>query len=90
LSETTRKQVLCWAFYFHFRALWAPQNGTKEVLEGQQVGGTYGPMSELKNKPPYKIIRVFHLGEVVRNNQKTGFYAVLFFIMGPFGHPQMN
>jgi hypothetical protein len=40
----------------------------------------YGPMSKLNNKPLIKL----SLGEIVRNNQKTGFYAVFSFILGPF------
>jgi hypothetical protein len=39
-------------------------------------------------KSPKQIIRPFLLGKIVQNNQKTGFYAVCFFILGPFGHPQ--
>jgi hypothetical protein len=38
-----------------------------------------------------QIIMPIHLDDMVRNNQKTGFYVVFFFlILGPFGHPQMD
>jgi hypothetical protein len=49
-SETSRKQVYM-LFFFHFGAIWAPLNGPKKVLKGLLVGGTYGPISKLKNKP---------------------------------------
>jgi hypothetical protein len=61
-------------------------NGPKKVIKGPQVGGTYDPMSKLKNKPLTKLLGPFS-GEIVQNNQKTGLYAVFFFfIFGPFGH----
>jgi hypothetical protein len=41
-------------------------------------------MSKLKDK--LQIIRLIALGEIVRNNQKTGFYAVFFSIE----HPKMD
>jgi hypothetical protein len=43
-------------------------------------------MSELRKKPLTKLC----LGEMVRNNQKTGFYAVFLFILGLFGHLHMD
>ena len=45
--------------FSHFGAIWAPQNGPKKVLEGQLVGRTYGPMTELKNKPHTKLLGPF-------------------------------
>jgi|TARA_B110001454_G_scaffold175630_1_gene167435 hypothetical protein len=35
---------------------------------------------------PNPIIRPILLGEIVQNNKRTGFYAVFYFILGPFGH----
>jgi hypothetical protein len=75
-------------FFLFWNYLGTP-NGPQNVLKGPQVGGTYGPMFKLKNKPPNQIIRPILLGEMVRDDQKTGFYAV-FLILGPFGHPQMD
>jgi hypothetical protein len=46
-------------FIFSIWAIWAPPNGPKKVPEGQQVGETYGPMSELKNKPLTKLLGPF-------------------------------
>jgi hypothetical protein len=33
--------------------------GPKKVLKGSQVGGTYGPMSKLKNKPLSELLGPF-------------------------------
>jgi hypothetical protein len=41
-------------FFFIFGPFWA-----KKVLEGPQVGGTYGSMSELKDKPLTKLLGPF-------------------------------
>jgi hypothetical protein len=46
-------------FFSHFGAIWAPPNAPKKVLEGQQVGGMYGTMSELKNKPLTTLLGPF-------------------------------
>jgi hypothetical protein len=43
----------------HFGAIWALKNGPKKVLEGQLVGGTYGLITELKNKPLTKLLGPF-------------------------------
>jgi hypothetical protein len=34
-----------------FGAIWAPPNVLEKVDKGPQVGGMYGPMSKVKNKP---------------------------------------
>jgi hypothetical protein len=70
-------------FFFHFGVIWACSNGPKKVPKGPPMGGMYGPMFRLKNKPLIKLLE-----EMVRNNQKTGFHV--FSILGPFGHPQMD
>jgi hypothetical protein len=43
-------------FPSHFGTIWAPQNGPKKVPKGPQVSRTYGPTSELKNKPLTKLL----------------------------------
>jgi hypothetical protein len=60
--------------FFHFKVIWARPNGPKKVPKGLQVGGMYGPMFKLKNKPLIKL-----LGGMVQNNQKTGFYVFFHF-----------
>jgi hypothetical protein len=37
---------------------------------------------------PNQIIRPIHLGEMVQNNQKTGFYAAFLSFWGHFGNPK--
>jgi hypothetical protein len=41
--------------FSHFGSIWAPPNGPKWVPEDSQVGGMYGSMSELRNKPLTKL-----------------------------------
>ena len=82
-----------WTFGYLFRSIW-----------GCPIGHKMGDKTNLKpvfwlfqtifpkrmgKKAPNQIIRPIFLREIVHNNEKTGFYAV-FFILGPFGHPQMN
>jgi hypothetical protein len=38
-------------YFMLFLAIWAPPNGPKKVHKGPQVGGMYGTMSELENRP---------------------------------------
>jgi hypothetical protein len=76
LSETNRKQVFM--LFYYFGAIWAPPNGPKDL----QVSETFGPIAKLKNKP---LTKIFVLGKIVRNNQKTVFYPFFFYIWGPFG-----
>jgi hypothetical protein len=45
--------------FFYLGAVWAPPNGPKKVAKGPQVGGRYGPMSKLKNKPQTKLLGAF-------------------------------
>jgi hypothetical protein len=59
-SETTRNQVFILFFVYHFGAIWAPPNGPKQVPEGPQVGGTYGRITKLKNKPLTKLLGPFY------------------------------
>jgi len=42
-----------------FLAIWALSNGPKKVLRGLQVGGMYGPISELENRPLTKSLGPF-------------------------------
>jgi hypothetical protein len=56
-SETTRKQVFMLGFFsLHFGAILVPLNGSKKVPKHLLVGGMYGPLSKLKNKPLTKLL----------------------------------
>jgi hypothetical protein len=63
-------------FFFHFGAIWAPPNEPKKILKNLQVGKTYGPMSELENKPLTKLIGPFFQEKLSETTSKKGFYAV--------------
>ena len=57
------------------------------------MSGRYGPMSKLENMPLSKLLgpfRIRGLEEMVQNNQKIGFYSFFFYILGPFGNPQIE
>jgi hypothetical protein len=41
--------------FFPFGAIWAPPYEPEKVPKGTQVGGMYGPMSKLNNKPLIKL-----------------------------------
>jgi hypothetical protein len=75
-------------FFLHCMAIWAPPNRPKKVAKGSQVGGRYGPTSKLNNKHLTKLLGPFFLGDMVRNNQKTGFYAVFCSCEGHLGTPK--
>jgi hypothetical protein len=45
-----------YAVFSHFGATWAPPKGPEKVLEDSQVGGTYGPMSKLNDKPLTQLL----------------------------------
>jgi hypothetical protein len=49
-SKTTRKSFV-YAVLGQFGAIRAPPHGQKKVVKGPQVGGMYGSMLKLKNKP---------------------------------------
>jgi hypothetical protein len=57
-SKQPENRYLC-CFFLHFGAIWAPLNGPKKVPKNPQVGGGYGPMSKLKNKPLAKLLGPF-------------------------------
>jgi hypothetical protein len=61
-----------------------------KIYKDPQVGRMYGPFSELKIKPLTKSLGPFLLGEMIQNNQKTGFFIPFLAILGSFGHPQMD
>jgi hypothetical protein len=58
---------------------WGTQNGPKKVNIGPQVGGMYGPMSELKNKPLTKSGCPIFQEKWSKTTKEQDFYAV-------FGH----
>jgi hypothetical protein len=45
------KKTDFYAVFSHFRAILAPFKGLKKIHKGPQVGGMYGPMSELEIIP---------------------------------------
>jgi hypothetical protein len=88
MVQNNQKTGLC--CFFHFEAIWAPPNGTKKVLKDPQVRGTYGLMSKLKNKPLKPNYQAHFLRRNDPKQPEIGFYAFFFFILRPFGHPQMD
>jgi hypothetical protein len=59
MVQNNQRTLFC-ADFCHFEAIWAPQNGTKKVFKkGLQVGGMYGPLYKLKNKPLNKSLGPF-------------------------------
>jgi hypothetical protein len=77
-------------FFFRFGAIWAPLNVPKKVSEGPQVGGTYGLMSELKNKPLTKLFvgRIgFYRGEHCQKTCFTTFLGHFFAQMSDYCGP---
>ena len=56
-SKTTRKQFF--SSDFSFRGHLGTPNGPKKVPKGMQVGGIYGPMSQLENNPLNKLLGPF-------------------------------
>jgi hypothetical protein len=57
-SKTTRKKFF-YADFCHFGFIWAPQNGPKKIYKGLQVGGMYGPLYKLKDRPLNKSLGPF-------------------------------
>jgi hypothetical protein len=54
-SETTRKQLLM-LFFFSFLGYLGSSKWMQNGTQVPQVGGTYGQMSKLKNKPLTKLV----------------------------------
>jgi hypothetical protein len=66
-----------------FLAIWAPQNGPKKVHIGLQVGGMYGPIFKLKNKPVTKSVGPLFKKKWSKTTRKQVF--TLFFVI--LGNP---
>jgi hypothetical protein len=54
------------------------------------MGGTYDPMFKLKNMPLTKSFGPFFKEKWSETTRKQVFMLFFFFILGPFGHPQMK
>jgi hypothetical protein len=70
------------AVFFHVGAIWAPQNGLKKVLKGPHLGGTYGPMCKLKNKPLTKLLGLFFKEKWSETTRKQVFMLGFFLHCG--------
>jgi hypothetical protein len=64
--------LCCFSF---FGAIWAPPNQPKKVPKGLQVGGMYGRMSKLKNKPLTKALGTFLYKKWSKSTRKLFLYA---------------
>jgi hypothetical protein len=49
---------------------WAPSNGPKKLLQGPQVGGKFGPIPKLRNKPLTKLLGPFFLEKLSDTTRK--------------------
>jgi hypothetical protein len=61
------KKIVFYAFFGHL----GPLNGPKKIHKGPQVGGMYGPMSKLKNKPLTKALGPFFQDKWSKSTRKT-------------------
>jgi hypothetical protein len=87
MLQNNQKTVFFYLAYDFFGAIWAPPSRPRKVNKGQQIGGMYGSMSKLDDKPLTKSLGPFFKKKWSETTRKLFFYATLCF-SGPFGHPK--
>jgi hypothetical protein len=74
-------------FLYHVEAIWAPPNGPKKVSKDPHVGGMYGPMCKVKNKPLTKSLRPLFMDKWFETTRKQVFMLFFISFWGHFGTP---
>jgi hypothetical protein len=62
-----------------FLVIWGPfghPSKPQKIHKGLQVGGMYGLMSKLENKPLTKSLGPFFCGKIVQNDQKNDMWKL--------------